>query len=229
MLDLIFSSILDVSGESTVDPGSFFLCMGTGLLVGMVVAGFYTFKTRYTKSFFMTLVTLPMAVAMVILMVNGSVGTGVAVAGAFSLIRFRSVPGTAKEISAIFLAMGAGLAVGLGYLGFALMFSLILSLVNMALTASSLGETPKTHRHLLITMPEHLDYGSVFDDIFKDFTADVTLVGVKTASMGSLFKLTYDIELRERKSEKDFIDALRTRNGNLEISLTKISTQSTEL
>lgn len=229
MLDSIFHTILQNPDSLEISPLHFSLCMGTALLVGLIVASFYTFKTKYTKSFFMTLTTLPAAVAMVILMVNGSVGTGVAVAGAFSLIRFRSVPGTAKEISAIFLAMGAGLAVGLGYLAFSILFALFLSLVNVALSASTLGEIAKTHRTLLITMPEHLDYTTVYDDVFEEYTASFTLVGVKTTSMGSLFKLTYDLELYDQVSEKDFIDELRCRNGNLEISLTKQSTTNTEL
>ncbi|MFI3249481.1 MAG: DUF4956 domain-containing protein [Eubacteriales bacterium] len=227
--ELIFSSVLDNADSVYIDPVQFGFCLFVALISGLIVAGFYTYKTKYTKSFFMTLTTLPAAVAMVILMVNGSVGTGVAVAGAFSLIRFRSVPGTAKEISAIFLAMGAGLAAGLGYLAFGLIFALLLSLVNVGLSASSFGERKKTHRTLLITMPEHLDYTTIYDDIFDKFTNFVTLVGVKTTSMGSLFKLTYDLELRDGMSEKDFIDELRCRNGNLEISLTKQNTIPTEL
>lgn len=208
---------------------TFSLCMVTGLIVGFLIAFLYTFKTKYTKSFVMTLCTLPTAVAMVIIMVNGSVGTGVAVAGAFSLIRFRSVPGTAKEISAIFMAMGAGLAVGLGYLAFSIVFALLLSFVNIALTSSTFGDQKKTHRTLKITMPEHLDYQTAFEEPFEEFTTSAVLVSVKTTNMGSLFKLVYDIELSTSYEEKEFIDQLRTRNGNLEISLMKQSTIPTEL
>lgn len=229
LLDNIFHSVMDTTEVAQIDPVSFLMCITAGLLVGFLIAKLYTFKTKYTKSFVMTLTTLPAAVAMVIIMVNGSVGTGVAVAGAFSLIRFRSVPGTAKEISAIFLAMGAGLAVGLGYLAFAFVFSLLMSLVNMVMTSTSFGEPEKNHRTLLITMPEHLDYGTVFTEIFEEYTQTHQLVAVKTTSMGSLFKLTYDISLQEGKAEKAFIDQLRTRNGNLEISITKQSTINTEL
>lgn len=229
MLDSLFYSVLDGSTAGNLSPNGFGLCMIGGLAVGLLIAGLYTFKTKYTKGFFMTLVTLPAAVAMVIMMVNGSVGTGVAVAGAFSLIRFRSVPGTAKEISAIFLAMGAGLAVGLGYIGLAFLFAILVSAVNIALTASKIGEQNKAHKTLQITMPEHLDYGSVFDEVFLKYVASYQLQGVKTASMGSLFKLTYDIELKEDGKEKEFIDALRCRNGNLEISLNRSISQGLEL
>lgn len=229
MLNSLFHSILQNSDTIIISPTSFLLCMISALLVGLIVAIFYTYKTKYTKSFFMTLITLPVAVAMVIIMVNGSVGTGVAVAGAFSLIRFRSVPGTAKEISAIFLTMGAGLAIGLGYLAFAIFFALFVSIINVGLSLSTLGEPKQSHKTLLITMPEHLDYSTVFDEVFEKYTHSTQLVGVKTTNMGSLFKLTYDIQLKEDKNEKEFIDALRCRNGNLEISLTKLNTQTMEL
>lgn len=229
MLDSIFVGILPSAEPVAIPTASFFICIIGALSVGLLISVLYTFQTRYTKSFVMTLTTLPAAVAMVIIMVNGSVGTGVAVAGAFSLIRFRSVPGTAKEISAIFLAMGAGLAMGLGYIAFGFLFALILSLVNVALTASSFGEGKKSHRTLLITMPESLDYQSVFQEPFQRFTHSAQLVSVKTTSMGSLFKLVYDVELKECDQEKAFIDELRVRNGNLEISLSKQSTVPTEL
>ncbi len=229
MLDNIFHSVIDSADIYAIDPLAFGLCMLTGLGVGFLIAVFYTFRNVYTKSFVMTLCTLPAAVAMVIIMVNGSVGVGVAVAGAFSLIRFRSVPGTAKEISAIFLAMGAGLAVGLGYLAFSFCFSLLLSLVNVALSLSHFGDPQRNTRSLQITMPEHLDYGTVFEEPFREYTQYANLVAVKTTSMGSLFKLTYDICLDDPEVEKDFIDALRCRNGNLEISMTKRTTINTEL
>lgn len=229
MLNSIFNSVLSTNDTISLDPVAFAICIFSGLLVGFLIAGFYTIHNQSTKSFVMTLCTLPTAVAMVIMMVNGSVGVGVAVAGAFSLIRFRSVPGTAKEISAIFLAMGTGLAVGLGFIGFAFLFGLVLSLVNLALNISHFGEPQRNHRTLLITMPEHLDYGTVFDEIFDNYTTSAKLVAVKTASMGSLFKLTYDITLAEEENEKEFIDDLRCRNGNLEISLTKQSIVNTEL
>lgn len=231
VLNSIFDPVLtgtEVTTLSSVTPTEFFMCIFTALLTGFLIAGFYTFRTKYTKSFIMTLSTLPAAVAMVILMVNGSVGTGVAVAGAFSLIRFRSVPGTAKEISAIFLSMGAGLAFGLGYLAFGVAFAIIISLVNMAFTISPFGEVNKAHRTLTITIPEHLDYQEVFDEPFDEYTNSTELISVKSTSMGSLFKLVYDIELASNASEKDFLDEVRCRNGNLEITMTKQNMSASE-
>lgn len=225
----IFNSITNNPDIGFIAPTNFCICMIVAIIVGLIISTLYTYKTKYTKSFFMTLTTLPATVAMVIMMVNGSIGTGVAVAGAFSLIRFRSVPGTAKEISAIFLAMGVGLAIGLGYLFYAVIFSIFISLINIALTSSPIGESKKDRRTLLITMPENLDYGNVFEEVFDNFTSYQQLESVKTTNMGSLFKLTYDIELKDKKNEKEFIDTLRCRNGNLEISILRKNTQSTEL
>ncbi len=229
MLESIFTNILGDANSVNFQLSNFLACIISAIVVGLIVALFYTYKTKYTKSFFMTLISLPACVAMVIMMVNGSVGTGVAVAGAFSLIRFRSVPGTAKEISVIFLAMGAGLAVGLGYIAFAILFAFLISMTNLLITTSKFGELPRTQKTLLITMPEHLDYSTVFDEIFDKYTISQELIAVKTTSMGSLFKLTYDVRLKDAALEKEFIDQLRCRNGNLEISLTRVSTLSMEL
>ncbi|MFI3172266.1 MAG: DUF4956 domain-containing protein [Eubacteriales bacterium] len=230
-LNTMFESILDSSTTTTssIPVSSFFLCTIISLLLGVFISFLYTYKTKHTKSFVLTLAILPAVVSMVIMMVNGSIGTGVAVAGAFSLIRFRSVPGTAKEIGAIFLAMGAGLAVGIGYVAFAILFVLIVSLMNLLLTLSSFGDTKKEARTLTITIPEDLDYTSIFEDLFSQYTTSNTLNRVRTTNMGSLFKLTYDIELIDEKSEKKFIDDLRCRNGNLEIIMAKQSTVGNEL
>lgn len=229
MLDSIFMGVLPSAEAAAIPVTAYMICIVSALLVGFVISGLYTIQNRYTKSFVMTLTTLPAAVAMVIIMVNGSVGTGVAVAGAFSLIRFRSVPGTAREISAIFLAMGSGLAMGLGYIAFGFLFAILLSGVNVALGASSFGEQKTSHRTLNITLPEHLDYQEVFTDVFDKFTNNADLVSVKTTSMGSLLKLIYDVDLKGENKEKAFLDELRTRNGNLEISLTRQTTIPTEL
>lgn len=204
-----------------VDLSTFMLCVGTALIVGMFIALVYTYKTSYTKSFVVTLATLPAVVCMIIMMVNGNLGVGVAVAGTFSLVRFRSIPGTAKEIGAIFIAMGTGLAAGMGYIGYALLFAVIVNVVILIYTASSIGDTKSNQRTMRITIPEDLDYSGVFDDLFSNYTSKSELLSVKTASMGSLFKLTYDIMLTNPEKEKDFIDELRCRNGNLEIIMAK--------
>lgn len=230
-LNNLFDSIFQSTAATTssITASQFILCIVVGLVVGIIIALTYTYKTKFTKSFVVTLAVLPAVVGMVILMVNGNLGAGVAVAWTFSLVRFRSVPGTAKEIGVIFLAMGAGLAVGMGYLGYAVLFSIIMSAVGMAYSFSKIGNRKPTERTLKITIPEDLDYSKVFDDIMLKYTSDSKLVSVKTSNMGSLFKLTYDITLKAENNEKTFIDELRTRNGNLEIVSSLQSTIPSEL
>ena len=196
----------------------FIIYIAVALGLGIVIAASYMFKTKTSRSFLATLALLPSLVCVVIMMVNGNVGAGVAVAGAFSLVRFRSAPGSAREIGAIFIAMGAGLIAGMGYLGYAALFSLLLGGVTMLYTALRLGEGGR-HKTLHITIPEDLDYTGVFDPVLKEYAADYVLKQVKTANMGSLFKLTYDLTLRDPAKEKLLIDELRRRNGNLEISM----------
>ena len=171
------------------------------------------------------------SVRIVIMMVNGNVGAGVAVAGAFSLVRFRSVPGTAKEIGTIFLAMAAGLIAGMGYLGFAVLFSLIMGLVMLMLNITGFGTHKKAtnDKTLKITIPEDLNYGEVFDDLFEQYLTHCEVIAVKTSNMGSLYKLTYHIILKDQKQEKKFIDELRCRNGNLEISIMQQEVNVNEL
>ncbi len=220
-LDTIFTSVLDSTAVSAITLTSFLLCVGTALILGLVTSLSYTIKTKYTKSFVVTLATLPAVVTMIIMMVNGNLGAGVAVAGTFSLVRFRSIPGTAKEIGAIFLAMGTGLAVGMGYIGYAIIFTIILNGLGIIYTLSPVGEPKLTQRILSITIPEDLNYTDAFDDLFMSYASEYELLNVKTTNMGSLFKLTYDIDLENIGAEKEFIDALRCRNGNLEIAMAK--------
>lgn len=221
MLNRVFQGIFDNTYTNVIAVSDFMLCVGVSLLIGAFLALAYTYKTRYTKSFLVTLATLPAVVCVVIMMVNGNIGTGVAVAGAFSLVRFRSLPGTAREIGAIFLAMGAGLAAGMGYLGYAALFVVILAGMTLLYQKLEFGKRRKAPKDkiLRITIPEDLDYTGVFDDLFERYTAEHELVSVKTANMGSLFKLTYNITLRQAEQEKELLDGLRCRNGNLEISL----------
>ncbi len=231
MLDTFFKGIFDTSQTSVISPGDFLLCVGCALLCGAVLTACYIFKTRYTRSFAATLAMLPAIVAVVIMMVNGNIGAGVAVAGAFSLVRFRSVAGTAREIGAIFLAMGTGLVAGMGYLGYALLVSLLLGGVSLAYNLIGIGARQKTAKHktLRITIPEDLDYTGVFDVILAEYTSDYELVKVKTTNMGSLFRLTYNVTVKDSAKEKELIDKLRIRNGNLEITVSNQETTVTEL
>lgn len=217
----LFQGLFDSEFTSVISVADFLLCIGGSLIAGLLIAFSYMFRTRYTKSFVITLALLPAVVCVVIMMVNGNVGTGVAVAGAFSLVRFRSVPGTAKEIGILFLAMGAGLIAGMGYLAFAILFALILCGVFMGYNALDFGGMKNTlkYRTLNITLPEDLDYAGIFDDILKEHTSQYALVRVKTANMGSMYRLTYHVTLKNPGTEKQMIDALRCRNGNLEISV----------
>jgi len=218
-------------GAASMSLLDFLLCMGAALLIGFLLSLAYMDHSSYTKSFVATIAMLPAVVCVVIMMVSGNLGAGVAVAGTFSLVRFRSVPGTAKEICAIFLAMASGLATGMGYLGFALLFALIMSLVTLAYNRSGFGEGKKggLRKVLRITIPEFLDYSGVFEDLFTEYTSEHRLLAVKTTNLGSLFKLSYAVTLKDGSREKEFIDALRCRNGNLEISSSLQSTGAGEL
>ncbi len=222
MLDILFNSIFQ-EGQTValIKFQDFLVCVIVAIILGLFTAQMYAYKTKCTKGFVLSLAVLPLAVAIVIIMVNGSIGAGVAVAGAFSLVRFRSVPGTAKEISAIFTAMCTGLTIGMGFVGYAILFAIIASCFAMAIEISPFGETKVNSRILIITIPENLNYTHVFDDIMVKYTLEHSLISAKTTSMGSLFKLRYDVELKDLSFEKDFIDELRCRNGNLEILISK--------
>lgn len=224
----LFKGLFDTSTTSVISIQNFLICLFSSLLIGICFAAIYTYKNRYTQSFVMTLALLPAVVCVVIMMVNGNLGTGVAVAGAFGLVRFRSAPGTAKEICALFLAMGAGLILGMGYIGYGLLYTIILSSFMLIYTYFSLSKKEKM-RILRITIPESLDYTGKFDDLITSYTIKNELIQVKTTNMGSLFKLTYHIVLKKDVNEKEFIDQLRCRNGNLEIEISYQETNPYEL
>ena len=219
----------DIFTDTAVDPAMMLLAIGVSLLLGLVVAKVYQFKTVYSKSFVMSLALLPTLIAIVIFLVNGSLGAGVAVMGAFSLIRFRSAPGGAKELVSIFLVMTIGIAIGMGYLVFATVFTLIMSLAMLLLEVVNFGQMKHSMRQLTVVIPESLDYESIFDDIFSKAANHIELANVKTSDMGSLFKIKYIIQLNGRMTEKELIDALRTRNGNLEIAISRYITKENEL
>lgn len=231
MAETIFRGIFDSDLTTVIRVRDFMFCMVTALVLGLLLAFVYMYRTRYTKSFVITLALLPAVVCVVIMLVNGNVGTGVAVAGAFSLVRFRSVPGTAREICTLFLAMGAGLIAGMGYLGFAVLFTVVMCIVYVVYNRFDLGAKKNfaLYKTFTITIPEDLDYTSVFDDIFKEYTSSCDLVYVKTTNMGSMFRLTYHVTLRDAANEKEMIDALRCRNGNLEIAVSTQETTAAEL
>jgi hypothetical protein len=229
MLNSLFQGIFD-NTTSAIQIPQFLLCMAAALVIGIFFALLYS-RTRCSRSFVVTLALLPAVVSVVIMMVNGNVGAGVAVAGAFSLVRFRSVPGTAREIGTLFLAMAAGLICGMGYLGYAVLFSVVMGAAMVLLNQFGFGASKdgSAEKMLRITIPEDLNYSEIFDDLFAQYTSRCEVFSVKTTNMGSLFRLQYQITLRDEKKEKEFIDALRCRNGNLEISIARQEANPYEL
>ena len=231
MFESLFRGIFDTDMTVIISVSDYLICIGAALVLGLLLSFGYMYRSRYTKSFVLTLALLPAVVCVVIMMVNGNVGAGVAVAGAFSLARFRSVPGTAKEITMLFLAMGAGLICGMGYLGFAFLFTALMCMISILYNRLDFGakKNAAIYKTMSIVIPEDLDYTDVFEEILKEHTTAYELIRVKTTNMGSLFKMTYNITLRPEANEKELIDKLRCRNGNLEISVSKQETVAREL
>lgn len=198
----------------------YIICIVSAIIMGIVLSYALQFKDKISKSFAITLALLPSVVCVVIMMVNGSIGTGIAVAGAFSLVRFRSVPGTGREITGVFIAMAIGLACGMGNVLYGAIFTLITITCLLIFEISSFGDRKVefTEKVLKVTIPEDLDYTEIFVDLFEQYTEKCKLTMVKTTNLGSMFRLTYSIVLKDPYDEKEFIDKLRVRNGNLEIT-----------
>lgn len=225
----MLNSVLMPSSTGLIALPELLLCAGVSMLLGLCVAFIYMFRNTYSKSFVITLALLPVMVQTVIMLVNGNLGAGVAVMGAFSLVRFRSVPGSAREIGSIFFAMAIGLATGMGYLLFAFLLLVLVGLMTILLYLSKFGSQKQTEKSLKITIPENLDYAGIFDDLFKKYTGGAELIQVKTTNMGSLFELHYHIHMKNPDTEKQFLDDLRCRNGNLTISCGRIPANRDEL
>lgn len=224
----MFVSILDTT-SGTISLESAALCAAAALICGLIAAFIYTIGSeRYTKNFVVTLALLPLLVEAVILMTSGNLGTAVAVAGAFSLVRFRSVPGTSKEIVAVFFAMAIGLACGMGQVLFAGLFTLLVSLMMLVLQKMNFGSAG-AGKLLKVTIPEDLDYTEIFDDIFRKYTVKSDLLRVRTVNLGSMYELDYDIILKNDKDEKNMIDDIRIRNGNLTIVCGRHAEKSEQL
>jgi hypothetical protein len=206
-----------------ITTSAFLICTAVSLILGLGTAALslYKAKSGRSQSFILTLAILPALVQIVIMMVNGNIGAGVAVAGAFGLIRFRSAQGSADELAAILIAMGGGIAFGMGYLGYGAVIMLGLGMLYFLIAALPLFSHSGEDGALMlrITVPENLEYGTAFDETFGRYCRSVERAGVKTTGMGSMFRLSYRVRLLDPREEKAFIDELRTRNGNLEISL----------
>ena len=208
---------LTTADFTTVTNGTLLLSSLVSIVLGVIIAASFNFRNKKSRGFLMTLSVLPFIVQIVIMLVNGNVGTGVAVMGAFSLVRFRSVPGNAKDICSIFLAMAVGLATGTMHLILASLAVIVVCALNIVFTLIPENNASGTEKELTVLIPESLDYASVFDDIFENYTTQNELTQVKTVNMGSLYKLKYTIKLKDKTKEKEMLDEIRVRNGNLEV------------
>ena len=218
----MFDSLL----ASGLTAQSFLICTAVSLVLGLLTALCFSFRANCSQSYGLTLAILPAIVQVIIMMVSGSIGAGVAVAGTFSLVRFRSEPGTARQIAALFLAVALGIAMGMGYAVLAGVFFVIVTLFFLLLTLVGFGGDHGTQRDLRITIPESMDYEGVFDDLFAKYTTMHSLERVRTTNLGTLYEIRYTIALKDETQLKAFMDELRTRNGNLTIVCGRVSTES---
>jgi len=212
----MFSSIFSSAEAVSYTAGDIIVCSIVSVVLGVLIALIFHFVGATSKSYKTSLVILPLLVQAVIMMVNGNLGTSVAVLGAFSLVRFRSVPGNSKEICGVFFAMAAGLATAMGCLVFAAILTIVVGVIFIV--CENLFNGFNTNQKALrITIPENLDYTSVFDDIFSKYTKKAELINVKTTNMGSMFELKYMIDVKADINEKQMIDEIRCKNGNLTV------------
>ena len=217
----MLEAITDSVTYGTLGLAGLVMCTAASLILGLAVSGLYRFRNTYSQSLAVTLVLLPALVQIIIMLASGNIGVGIAVAGAFSLIRFRSVPGNARDIGHLFLAMALGFVTGLGYIFYAFVFLVLIGSAGLFLTAVRFGQGSEELRTLRIKIPENLDYEELFDEVFAQYTKSAELQTVRTAQMGSLYELTYTVRLNSTSMPKAFIDALRVRNGNLNIMLSR--------
>ena len=220
-MDVLFTSVLGTteSAMSTVTTSGFMWCTLASIVLGLCAAFIYMYKHDYSKNFVITLALLPVIVQMVITLVNGNLGAGVAVMGVFNLVRFRSIAGTAKDIGSVFLAMAIGLATGMGYIGVATVLTVIVGIFNVIYVTTPFGKPRIPSKLLKITVPEDLEFEGAFDGVLASYTSSYDLTNVQTTNMGSLYQLDYKVTMKEEGFEKRMIDELRCLNGNLKISL----------
>ena len=224
MLESIFNTT-----EATISMQNCFICIGVAIILGLIISLTHKHTTKTTPNFLLTLTLLPVLVQIVILLVNGNLGTSLAVAGAFSLIRFRSMQGNSKELISIFWAMTVGLALGMGYVTLAAIVTIIVALL-MVIISKILEKSENTSRRKLkIVIPENLDYSEIFNDLMKKYTDKNELVKAKTTNMGSTYELVYMVNMKNNIKEKDFLDEIRVRNGNMLVMLEREELSEVEL
>lgn len=215
--------------NATIEVIDFWICVVVAIALGLLIAFCYMFKSEFSKHLVISIALLPVIVAVLIMLVNGNIGAGVAVGGVFALTRFRSAQGTAKEITHIFLSMAVGLTLGLGFVAIAIILVILVEALNIIFAVTKFGTITDNRRTLKITIPEDLNYTSLFDDIFEKYTTHVSLDKVKLRNLGTMFRLSYSITLKDPSLEKEFIDEIRTRNGNLDVLCSKLQTNPEEL
>jgi len=213
----IFASIFD--SASTMGPLEFLGCLGSALLIGFAISAIYAYRNEHTTGLALTIGVLPAIVSVVIMVVSGDIGAGIAVAGAFSLVRFRSAPGSAKEIAVIFVAMATGLLIGMGFVAYAALFALVICAVILLFSKYRMKPANRQEKVLKVTVPEDIDYVSEIEPVISEHTERMELTAVKSVNMGSMFRLTYKVTLKDDIDQKGFIDNIRVRNGNLEVAL----------
>ena len=228
----MFESVFTSTAENTISVGPAVLSIAAAVILGLIIGISYMVackKDGYGKNFIVGLVLLPAIVSVVILLIGSNVARAFSMAGAFALVRFRSAPGNAKDIAVVFFTMAAGLACGLGYVTFAILFVVIIALVMVVLSLSGFGGRNSGYRQLKVTIPENLNYTDAFDDVFDKYMTSRELRRVKTTNMGTLFELTYNVKMKNNVNEKQFIDELRVKNSNLNIILGIPETENTVL
>ncbi len=229
ILKSIFTKNVDGVEITSLETLDVFICIGAAIALGLVIACCYMFRNEYSRNLIISISIMPVIVAVLIMLVSGSIGAAIAVGGVFALTRFRSAQGTSREITQILLAMATGLTLGLGYIFIAIILVVVVEAMCIIFSLTKFGEASSKRRTLKVTIPEELDYNELFDDLFEKYTNSATLVKVKLKNLGTLFQLTYDITLKDVKLEKQFIDEIRVRNANLDILCSRVITGSDEL
>lgn len=220
MFDSLFTSVLQTeSTAASLTSGAFLACTLASLVLGVVIALVYMFRHEYSKNFVVTLALLPLIVQVVITLVNGNLGAGIAVMGVFNLVRFRSIPGSAKDIGSVFFAMAIGLATGMGFIALAMLFTVIVGVANVVYVLSPFGRPQQPEKVLRVTVPEDLEFDGMLDAVLARYAAERELTEVCTTNMGSLYQLEYQVRLAQPGIEKRLMDEVRCLNGNLKVSL----------
>ena len=225
----MLESIFEVTTTSTISLESCLICIGVAIFLGIIISLTHKFTSKSTPNFLLTLAILPVLVQVVILLINGNLGTSLAVAGAFSLIRFRSMQGNSKELISIFWAMAIGLALGMGYIVFASIVTVIVAILMVSINIVLQKNKNTERRKLKIVIPENLDYSEIFDDLMEKYTDKCELQKAKTTNMGSTYELVYMINMKKNVKEKDFMDEIRVRNGNMLVMVEREELSEVEL